>query len=275
MAFTEMCDEIQSTIRASTIELTRVTCDDIGVIVVLPLVDNLGEEVEVYISPLKASHDKVLVSDGLSLFQRYSDWGYEWGATPNQEKFESLLQFYDLRSDEKRGVYEEAELSAIGGIVIKIGQFISEASQYTLLSRYRYQFNFKRAFRSFLLSSKIDHDYRPAFPTDERSVNFDFALGSRSALVLNALSANSSSTADSQISKTYMDVALMKRQRGASSTPLRRTFTFVFDDESQIPSSARFKQAAEEMDVEPVASSKVDDLIPQYIAEAEAGSSTG
>ncbi len=231
--------------------------------VALPVPDNLGENVELYVQT-EAREGKFLLHDDAGTLLRFREGGYDWGEAPNDERFASLLDQYGVKVDSQHRVFLEAAEQDLPDAVWRFGGFLGEASQLLNLARPTFRYNFRRALREYMLTEGIPHRLGPSFDTEQRTLRFDFSVGTTEGVLLDALTATSVSQADALIAKVFMDATMLRRVRQSEKMLIEKRLAVAYDAESEIPESARFAELQEILDLGPVSSEEFPKAVREW-----------
>ncbi|HEV2316246.1 MAG TPA: hypothetical protein VGV89_01555 [Thermoplasmata archaeon] len=221
--------------------------------VALPLPDNAGENVELYVEE-KPGRPYVLLHDDSGVMLRFREAGYDWGDTPNEEKFTALLEAYGLKVDNSERVFMECDRPRLAECAWTMGKFLSEATQLANLARPQFRYNFRRAVRDELVGMGLTHVPFRRIKLAAEDFTFDFEIGSRHLVLVNALTATTPAQAKNAISRSYMAGSLLKKYR--SPGPSSRKFTVTYDENSEIPESGAFSELADVLDHTPIPGSE-------------------
>lgn len=264
------CSELKHLILAEAKDLIYVTDQDGRCAVALPMPDNLGENVEVYVEGAEKAGE-YLVHDDSGLMLRFRESGYDWGTSPNDERLAGILARYGVEQDGSYRTFLRAGADELPEAVWRLGAVLSEAAKLTILGRPQFRYNFRRVVREYLIDGGVIH--RPLFPVavGKRTLYFDFSLGRRYRLLLNALSAASTTQADSVVAKSFQDITLLRNARPKVSTLQVLKVTIAYDDESEIAESKRFPELEEILDVPAIPGSEIDSRLPAAMEVADSG----
>lgn len=264
------CSELKHLILAEAKDLIYVTDQDGRCAVALPMPDNLGENVEVYVEGTNKVGE-YLVHDDSGLMLRFRESGYDWGTSPNDERLAGILARYGVEQDSSYRTFLRVGSSELPEAVWRLGAVLSEAAKLTILGRPQFRYNFRRVVREYLIESGVTH--KAFFPAElgRRTLYFDFSLGRGDRLLLNALSAASTTQADSAVAKSFQDITLLRNARPGMSALRVRKVTIAYDDDSEIAESKRFPELEEILDVPAIPGSEIDSRLPAAMEEADSG----
>ena len=264
---TTPCSHLKHRILGKAEDLIYVTDQDQRCAVALPMPDNLGENVEVYVE----ATDKVdvyLVHDDSGLMLRFRESGYRWGESPNDDRLAGILARYGAEQDNSYRTYLRVSASELPDAVWRLGAVLSEAMKLTVLGRTGFRYNFRRVVREYFIESKITHTASLAMQGAKRPIIFDFGLGQGNRLLLNALSAASTSQADSVIARSFQDITLFNKARETIPKFRVHKVTIAYDDESEIAESKRFPELEGILDIAAIPASEIDVKLTASIREA-------
>lgn len=260
------CSDLRHEILEHVGDLVYVTDQTGRCAVALPLPDNLGSNVEVYVEEPKTS-GTVLVHDDAGAMLRYREAGYDWGDSPNDDKLVALLESYGVQIDLRERAYVECPRSQLADCVWKMGRFLTEATQLANLARPQFRYNFRRAVRDDLVHISLAHEPYPSFKIPGSEVSFDFEIRRARPILLNALSAASISQAKSVIAKSFMVGSLLRKYRERVPVLHTRRFTVTYDEDSEIDEVDSFTELSDVLDYPAIPGSEFIPTVKSLVSQ--------
>lgn len=261
------CSELRHAILEHVRDLVYVTDQRNRCAVALPLPDNLGGNVEVYVEE-PGSKGTVLVHDDAGVMLRFREVGYDWGESPSDEKLTGLLAAYDVMIDARQRAFLECPREELADCVWRMGRFLTEATQLANLARPQFRYNFRRAVRDDLVHIPLVHHpfARIRVPTEE--LVFDFEVGVAQPVLLNALSAASVSQARTVIARSFLSGTLLRKYRDRVPAARVRRFGITYDEDSEISEVGTFVDLADVLDFAPIPGSEFTTTIRELVSSS-------
>lgn len=258
------CDEIERMVRASLDSAIRVTEVENGCEVTLPILDQLNDQLRIYV--LREGRRLVLTDYGTTI-DRLRDLGMDISTPRQAGVLEGIITSNGIedRNGVLLSVIEASDLQDFNRRLRLYAHAVSQVGSMEILVEARLAVDFEEVVYEYLRGRKIPCDHAVPVPAHRiGKVLVHFRLGEN--VLMDAAKARDATAAGQTLNRIVVDFENIQRVNSK-----RFEYGVVYDDESAIASSPRFKLLSDVLTIDPIPWTQRDERFDRFVSHRGRG----